>query len=70
MGAASEAEYLEISVTERLDPERVRAALDAALPPGLDVVEVVEALRGRWPTCCRRPSGRCELPARFRRSGE
>ncbi|HEX5016697.1 MAG TPA: TIGR03936 family radical SAM-associated protein [Actinomycetes bacterium] len=43
MGAASEAEYLEISVTERLDPERVRAALDAALPAGLDVVEVVEA---------------------------
>ncbi len=34
MGAASEAEYLEISVTERLDPERVRLALDAALPPG------------------------------------
>jgi radical SAM-linked protein len=46
MGAASEAEYLEISVTERLDPERVRAALDAALPPGLDVVEVVEASAG------------------------
>jgi radical SAM-linked protein len=43
MGAASEAEYLEISVTERLDPARVREALDAALPPGIDVVEVVEA---------------------------
>lgn len=43
MGAASEAEYLEISVTERLDPQRVRGALDAALPPGLDVVEVVQA---------------------------
>jgi radical SAM-linked protein len=46
MGAASEAEYLEISVTERLDPERLQAALDAALPPGLDVVEVVEAAHG------------------------
>jgi radical SAM-linked protein len=42
-GAASEAEYLEIAVTQRCDPARVRAALDEALPPGLDVVEVVEA---------------------------
>ncbi|HVN10652.1 MAG TPA: TIGR03936 family radical SAM-associated protein [Kineosporiaceae bacterium] len=42
-GAASEAEYLEIAVTARCDPGRVRAALDAALPAGLDVLEVVEA---------------------------
>ncbi len=42
-GAASEAEYLEIAVTRRCEPGRVRAALDEALPPGLDVVEVVEA---------------------------
>ena len=42
-GAASEAEYFELSVTERVDPEQVRAALDAALPEGLDVLEVVEA---------------------------
>jgi radical SAM-linked protein len=42
-GAASEAEYLEIAVSRRCDPERLRAAVDAALPPGLDVVEVVEA---------------------------
>jgi radical SAM-linked protein len=42
-GAASEAEYLEIAVTRRCDPARLRAALDEALPPGLDVVEVVEA---------------------------
>ncbi len=42
-GAASEAEYLEIAVTRPCDPQRVRDALDAALPPGLDVVEVVEA---------------------------
>ena len=45
-GAASEAEYLELAVTRRLDPDQVRAALDAALPPGLDVVEVVEAGSG------------------------
>ncbi|WP_084963032.1 TIGR03936 family radical SAM-associated protein [Thermoactinospora rubra] len=42
-GVASEAEYLEIAVTERCDPERVRADLDGSLPPGLDVLEVVEA---------------------------
>src|SRR6185369_6392045 len=32
-GAGSEAEYLEIAVSRRYDPERLRAALDAALPP-------------------------------------
>src|SRR6476469_4216860 len=42
-GTASEAEYFEISVTERVDPEAVRAALDDALPDGLDVLEVVRA---------------------------
>lgn len=42
-GAGSEAEYLEIAVSRRCDPERLRTALDGALPPGLDVVEVVEA---------------------------
>ena len=45
-GTASEAEYVEISVTERLDPGAVREALDAALPVGLDVLEVVEAAPG------------------------
>src|SRR3954471_7123535 len=42
-GVASEAEYLEISLAERRDPDDVRRSLDAALPPGIDVVEVVEA---------------------------
>ncbi len=42
-GTASEAEYFEISVTERVDPEAVRLALDTALPPDLDIIEVVEA---------------------------
>ncbi|MGL5849850.1 MAG: TIGR03936 family radical SAM-associated protein [Phycicoccus sp.] len=42
-GTASEAEYFEIRVTERLEPDGVRAELDAALPDGLDVVQVVEA---------------------------
>jgi radical SAM-linked protein len=43
MGSASEAEYLELSVTARLDPDALRAALDEAMPPGLDIVEVVAA---------------------------
>ncbi|MBA3524826.1 MAG: DUF2344 domain-containing protein [Geodermatophilaceae bacterium] len=42
-GVASEAEYLEIGLAIRCDPETVRADLDASLPPGLDVVECVEA---------------------------
>ncbi len=41
-GTASEAEYFEIRVTERVDPDSVREALDDALPSGLDVLEVVE----------------------------
>jgi radical SAM-linked protein len=45
-GAASEAEYLEIGLAERCDPVKVQAALDAALPPGLDVVEVVPSPPG------------------------
>ena len=39
-GAASEAEFLEISLTAWLDPDTVRARLDAALPDGIDVIEV------------------------------
>jgi radical SAM-linked protein len=45
-GAASEAEYVEIGLAERRDPEEVRAALDASLPPGIDVLECVEAGAG------------------------
>ena len=39
----SEAEYLEIALTRQCDPERVRADLDAALPDGLDIIDVVPA---------------------------
>ena len=45
-GAASEAEYLEIGLAAGCDPDKVRSALDAALPPGLDVVEVAVARPG------------------------
>lgn len=42
-GVASEAEYLEIALAERRDPAEVAAALDAVLPPGLDVLQAVDA---------------------------
>lgn len=42
-GIASEAEYLEIGLTRPVAPASVLAALDAALPQGMDVLEVVEA---------------------------
>jgi radical SAM-linked protein len=42
-GSASEAEYLEIALAETTDPAAIRAALDEAMPDGLDVVEVVES---------------------------
>ncbi|KRE38399.1 radical SAM protein [Janibacter sp. Soil728] len=45
-GAASEAEYFEISVTEQVDPDSVATALNEALPDGLDIVSVVDAQPG------------------------
>ena len=45
-GAASEAEYLEIGLARRTEPADVLVALDEALPPGLDVLEVVESQGG------------------------
>ena len=48
-GMASEAEYVEIALTERLDAETVCAAVDASLPPGLDVVDAVVARGGSLP---------------------
>jgi radical SAM-linked protein len=45
-GVASEAEYLEIGLQAVVDPAAVRDALDRALSPGLDVLDVVEAPAG------------------------
>jgi len=42
-GVASEAEYLELTLAEARRPEQVRTAIDAAMPDGIDVLEVVEA---------------------------
>ncbi len=45
-GTASEAEYVELGLADRCDPDELRHALDESLPDGLDVLEVVEAAPG------------------------
>jgi radical SAM-linked protein len=42
-GTGSEAEYLEIALTEARDPDKLRDLLDESLPAGLDITEAVEA---------------------------
>jgi radical SAM-linked protein len=42
-GVASEAEYVEIGLQARVEPGELARALDAALSPGLDVLDAVEA---------------------------
>ena len=45
-GAASEAEYLEVGLARESDPQTIAAALDEALPDGLDVLDVVVSAGG------------------------
>jgi radical SAM-linked protein len=45
-GSASEAEYLEIALAEVIDPAQAHVDIDEALPPGLDVLEVVPSSGG------------------------
>ena len=45
-GTASEAEYLELALTESCAASDVRDRLDAALPSGIDVIEVFEMTGG------------------------
>jgi radical SAM-linked protein len=61
-GTASEAEYLEISVAIRCEPAAVRVALDESMPPGLDVLEVVEAGAGNLVERLQASAWRIELP--------
>jgi radical SAM-linked protein len=61
-GAASEAEYLEIGLQTECDPEQVRAVLDAALPDGLDILEVLPAGPGGLPEQIEASDWRIELP--------
>jgi radical SAM-linked protein len=60
-GVASEAEYVEVQVVELLDVEKLRAALDEALPPGLDVLEIVVSSGGNLTERIEASSWRVEL---------
>lgn len=62
-GAASEAEYLEIGLRDEVDPAALRVALDAALSPGLDVLEAVTAGPGGLAERIDASHWRIELPA-------
>jgi radical SAM-linked protein len=61
-GVASEAEYLELGLATACDPDAVRVALDAALPDGLDIVEVVVAGAGSLADRMEASEWRIELP--------
>ena len=45
-GAASESEYVELGLAQLRDPDQLARDLDAALPPGIDVLEAVTATPG------------------------
>ena len=59
---ASEAEYLEIALQSRVEPDELVQALDAALSPGLDVLEAVEAGPGSLAERIDASLWRIELP--------
>jgi radical SAM-linked protein len=61
-GVASEAEYLEIGLREPVDPAHLVLALDAALSPGLDVLDAVEAGGGSLADRIDASQWRIELP--------
>jgi radical SAM-linked protein len=61
-GVASEAEYVEIGVVQFVDPEKLLAVLDEVLPPGLDVLAVVEARTPDFVTRLEASHWRIELP--------
>jgi radical SAM-linked protein len=61
-GVASEAEYVEIQVVERIDPAGLVARLDAAMPAGLDVLEAVAAAGGSLTDRIEASRWRVELP--------
>lgn len=61
-GASSEAEYVEIGLTEQRDPDEVRVALDQALPPGLDIVDAVQSRTSDFATRLEASHWLIELP--------
>lgn len=61
-GAATEAEYLEIGLSEVCDPDRVLGALNEAMPDGLVLCEVHEATEGKVSDGLEASVWRVELP--------
>ena len=61
-GTASEAEYLEIGLAEVCDPDGLRQRIDEALPPGLDVLDVVVARTSDFADRLQASRWRIELP--------
>jgi radical SAM-linked protein len=61
-GVASEAEFVEIGLAAARDPAQLAAALDAALPDGLDIVEAVPAGPGSLAERMQASHWRMELP--------
>jgi radical SAM-linked protein len=61
-GAASEAEYLEIGLRAPMAPAEVARALDAALSPGLDILDAVAAGPGSLAERIDAAHWRVELP--------
>lgn len=61
-GVASEAEYLEIGLRAPVAPADLVTALDAALSPGLDVLDAVEATEGSLADRIAASAWRIELP--------
>jgi radical SAM-linked protein len=61
-GTASEAEYVEIGLTRPVDPPELVAALDAALPDGLDVLAAAVAEGASLADRIEASSWRVELP--------
>lgn len=45
-GMASEAEFFELGLCERVDPQQLAQQLSDSLPPGLDILQAVEASGG------------------------
>lgn len=61
-GAASQAEYLEVAVTQPCDPAQVRADVSAYLPEGFDLVRVVVATDRELPARLQASVWLIELP--------
>jgi radical SAM-linked protein len=61
-GVASEAEYVEIGVVQVVDPDKLLTVLDEVLPPGLDILAVVEARTPDFVARLEASHWRIELP--------